>query len=409
MKNEFLTLLKSLILVLIAVFLLGCGTDEDSSDKIPIVTIEIVRQEAEKVWFRLNADPTPTADTAVLIIKSHQSLDNQESEYTWIIVPKFTDSREFGLSLDEYFSWDVRIQSLIGIKVNNYPIEKSDIPPNFEFRAYRVGDPPSVTTTPKPPAILRYVWPDQILDPIPANTTFSLIFDTTPKYVTVSHGRAITDGNTVTIVGPFPRGEALLEIRWDQHGNQQLWRSFTEPDFNPPQVIQVTTFSDSKFFNDSVQLIPYNYFIKRHNFKAESAPSDTTEIILVFNEGVWFHEDVTGNIDIQTENGAILGWRATLRNRRGNWLIDENGTILDWHTTKVADDRTILIYPEEDAILSDGTTVPVIREPEKEGLITLSLANGKPLNPATTYVVSGKVTDLANEIEINLTFTTHDR
>ena len=58
---------QTLFLMLIAILLLGCGTDEDSSSEIPIVTIEIVRQEDEKIWFRLNATPPPTTDLAVLI------------------------------------------------------------------------------------------------------------------------------------------------------------------------------------------------------------------------------------------------------------------------------------------------------------------------------------------------------
>ena len=52
-----MNLLRRLIFVLITVSFLGCGNDEDSSSEISTVTIEVVRQENEKAWFRLNAAP----------------------------------------------------------------------------------------------------------------------------------------------------------------------------------------------------------------------------------------------------------------------------------------------------------------------------------------------------------------
>ena len=61
--------------------------------------------------------------------------------------------------------------------------------------------------------------------------------------------------------------------------------------------------------------------------------------------------------DIQTENGAKLGWRA----------------------------EKVLLKPNS---------------------ISISLSDGQPLKPQTTYIVRGRVTDLANETEIKLTFTT---
>ncbi|MCY3742102.1 MAG: Ig-like domain-containing protein [Candidatus Poribacteria bacterium] len=49
---------------------------------------------------------------------------------------------------------------------------------------------------------------------ITTNDTITLIFDHSPKDVTVSEGVATTDGNTVTITGPFTPGTLELTITW---------------------------------------------------------------------------------------------------------------------------------------------------------------------------------------------------
>ena len=267
------------------------------------------------------------------------------------MIPNFSNAKEFRLSLDESFSWEVRIKSLSGINPSEYLIEGSEIPANFEFRSYRVGEPSGVTTSRTPPAKLLEAFPQSgagLVIPIPANATLTFIFDATPKDVTVSHGRAITDGKVLTVNGPFPLGDIAVEIGWHKGRKSYTWyHVITEPDFVPPKVVQAWA-----LFNNGLGI----------GFEDGWGFSPDVEVIKIdFSEAVWFHEEVTGNMDVQTEEGTSLGWRA-----EDGFLFDQNE-------------------------------------------ITLSLSDGKRLNPETTYVVAGKVTDFANETEVKITFTTTNK
>lgn len=82
---------------------------------------------------------------------------------------------------------------------------------------------------------------------------------------------------------------------------------------------------------------------------------------MVFDEAVGIHEEVNGDIDIQTQMGDNIGWELEFQ--------------LPW----------------------------------KRNRITLGRSDGKPLKPETTYVVTGKFTDFANETEIKLIFTTSEK
>ena len=185
----------------------------------------------------------------------------------------------------------------------------------------------------------------------------------------MSQGRVVTDGNVVTVGGPFPLGDFSVELSWNRGLEHHTWSDFvTEPDFEPPKIamvwvlspdLDVLLWSGLGIEQDEIKLL--------RDFKADfefiGLPPDTEKIQFDFNEEVWFHEQVTGLPDIQTENGIRLGWEA------------------------------------KQASLFEG----------KRHQITLSLSDGEPLKPQTTYVVVGTVTDLANETEIKLTFTTTDR
>ena len=92
--------------------LFGCTINEDSSqaNEIPVVTIELIGQEDDEVSFRLSVIPTPANDLAVLI--ETEALgpfgDEYEIGYTWLMVPRFSNTRDFKFDLDPSVPWEVR-------------------------------------------------------------------------------------------------------------------------------------------------------------------------------------------------------------------------------------------------------------------------------------------------------------
>lgn len=342
-------LLRALFLVLIIGCLFGCGTDEDNPSEIPVVTIELIQQESEEAWFRLNVAPAPTTDLAILI--ETEALgpfsDDYEIGYTWLIVPRFTNSREFKFSLDNSVPWDIKILSLAGRDLNVYPIEGTEVTVGFAFSQYKLGDVSSVKTENAPWAQLSVALPrssGSLFASVPANATLTFIFDNPPRDVTVSQGDVTTRDNIVTVNGPFPFGDIAIELNWNSGRQHYTWyHTITELDFESPKIVQAQVFFNNGWvwtFQDGWGFSP-----------------DANEIRIDFNEKIWFHEQVTGVPDIQTKDGTRLGWQA----------------------------KKALLKPNS---------------------ISLSLSAGQPLKPQTTYIVRGIVTDLANETEIKLTFTT---
>lgn len=373
----FLLTMRGLLLGLIIGCLLGCGADEASSqaNEIPVVTIELIGLEDDGVSFRLSIIPTPANDLAVLI--ETEALgpfgDDYEIGYTWLMVPRFSNTRDFKFDLDTSVPWEVRVLPLAGRDLNTYPIEGTKVPVGFEFKQYRLGGTPSVTTERNLPAQLLVEWPDtssRLFSSTPANATLTFIFDILPEDLIVSQGRVGTDGNVVTVEGPFPLGDFSVELSWHRNLEHHTWYDFvTEPDFEPPKIVQVWASSP-----DLDILLWSGLGVEQgeiRDFKADfefirdniHLPPDIERIQFDFNEEVWFHEQITGLPDIQTENGIRLRWEA------------------------------------KQASLFEG----------ERNQIILSLLDGEPLKPQTTYVVLGIVTDLANETEIKLTFTTVDR
>lgn len=347
-------LMRGLFLGVIIACLFGCTTDEDSSqaNEIPVVTIELIDQADDEISFRLSVIPSPISDLAVLI--ETQALgpygDNYEIGYTWLMVPRFSNTRNFKFdNLDPSVPWEVRILPLAGRDLNTYPIEGTEVPVGFEFKQYELGGVSSVTTEPTSAAQLLVDWPRSgggILSALPANAILTFIFDRVPKDITVSHGNFTTDANRIIVEGFFPLGDIEVELRWNQDRQHYTWYKFiTDPDFEPPKIARAQVFHDGWVwtFQDGWGFSP-----------------DANEIRIDFNEKIWFHEQVTGMPDIQTEDGTKLGWRA---------------------------EKVLL----------------------KANSIRIYLSDGQPLKPKTTYVVAGTVTDFANDTEIKLTFTTTDR
>ena len=350
--------------------LFGCTIDEDSSqaNEIPVVTIELIGQEDDEVSFRLSIIPTPANDLAVLIETAALGpfSDDYEIGYTWLMVPRFSNTRDFKFDLDPSVPWEVRVLPLAGRDLHTYPIEGTDVPVGFEFKQYRLGGIPSVTTEPTSSAQLLVDWPrsdGSLFASLPANAVLTFIFDRAPKDITVSHGNFITDGNTVIVDGPFPIGDIEVELRWNQGRQHYTWyNSITEPDFEPPKVVQIWLFRKDGVF--PVRIGFQDDWVWR-------LPVDTNEIRIDFSENIWFHEEVTGTPDIQTENGTKLGWLAEKRTAHFGWSAEMLNS--------------------------------------RSRSFRLLLSDGQPLKPETTYVVAGIVTDFANDAEIKLTFTTTDR
>ena len=351
-------LLRALFLVLIIGCLFGCGTDEDSSSEISVVTIELLRQEGEEVWFRLNVVPASATDLAVLLTAKNVAIPN-EHWYKWMRVPSFRDSEEFAFLLNTSVSWEVKILPLDGIDLDLYSLNDSEIPANFTFSGYKVGTPSTQTTQvlgqttqvsgqATPTQMLATVLSVEMLRPMPRNSTLIVHFDTEPENVTVSHGKVRTFGKTAYVSSgavPFPLGEFALRISWGGGRRSKLVNlAISEPDVGHPQILQTFAITNgvSMEFKDG----------------EERLPTDTKAIEMRFNELV--REYLYGKIDIQSEAGDKLGWEVETQES------------------------------------SFGAK-----------LITLHRSDGKRLLPETTYTIEGAVIDVGGNITWpKITFST---
>lgn len=357
-KSEMFLLLRALFLVLIVGCLFGCGTDEDSSSELPVVTIELLRQEGEEVWFRLNVVPASTTDLAVLLTAKNMVAPN-EHRYKWIRVPSFRNSEEFGFLFDTSVSWEVKILPLDGIDLDLYSPEDSEIPADFTFSGYRVGIPSEQTTQvlvqtaqvsgqATSTQMLATVLSVEMLRPMPRNSTLIVHFDTEPENVTVSHGKVRTSGKMAYISSgavPFPLGEFVLKISWAGGRRSKLVNlTISEPDVAHPQILQTFAIANG---------VPIEF-----KGGGERLPPDTEAIEMQFNELV--REYLYGKIDIQSEMGDKLGWE---------------------------------VKPQENSFGAK--------------LITLHRSDGKRLLPETTYTIKGAVIDVGGNITWpKITFTT---
>ena len=159
---------------------------------------------------------------------------------------------------------------------------------------------------------------------ITTEDSITLTFDNPPQDVTVSAGTATTDGNTVTIEGPFTSGDLALTVTWAD-GSLTLPYTVIELDTEAPSITGGTV-SDGDTDVDA---------------------NTTIEIV--------FSEDVRGLVTLRTESDDNVGWITTFEGNK----------------------------------------------------VMLTPVAGKELAPETTYVITGKVRDAANNgTEINITFTT---
>lgn len=164
---------------------------------------------------------------------------------------------------------------------------------------------------------------------IAPNGTITVTFDNAPADVTVNVGTVTVAGKTATIVGPFAEGRLALTVTWAD-GTQALnyivgFCCATPPHITGGTVKDGDTDVDPETINS--------------DGKIEIA----------------FSEDVSGNIALQTESGADVGWIGRVE---GNKAI-------------------------------------------------LELVKGRELTTETTYIIKGKISDpVGNAIDVSVTFVT---
>ena len=164
---------------------------------------------------------------------------------------------------------------------------------------------------------------------ISRNGTITVTFDNAPADVTVSTGTVVVVGKTATIVGPFIPGPLALTITWAD-GTQALNYTVTAPCCAPPSVTGGT--------------------VKDGDTDVDPEAINTDGKI-----EIEFSEDVTGNIALQTEGGADVGWIGRVERNKA----------------------------------------------------TLELVKGRELTAETTYVIKGKVSNAeGNSRDISVTFVT---
>ena len=160
-------------------------------------------------------------------------------------------------------------------------------------------------------------------------------FDNPAQDVTVNTGTAATDGNTVTITGPFTPGELELTITWSD-GSLTFTYMVAEPDTEAPSITG-GTISDGDTGVD-----------RRATIEIE------------------FSEEVTGTIALHTEAGIDVGWigtvegdTATLEFVVGRELNPEIKYVIAGRVKDAAGNETKINIPFTTASLTSGVPIEV--------------------------------------------------
>ncbi len=233
-----------LVYIFILTCLFGCGGDDieenggsiadpalDDRNQIPTVTIEKLRGQkevssdcgvvGEKVWWRLNAEPAPKTDLAVIV-------GNR-----WAIIPKSQKhSEEFSNSISH---GSIQIDPLPTVSIvgkgivvdleklqRNLPVASRGghiIPKDYEFPLYKVGEPKriirQVELSDIANAVLLKATPSK--GALAANKSIILEFDKDPGQLACSMGRISGSGKSRTIT-PDDRGFLIgaldITIAW---------------------------------------------------------------------------------------------------------------------------------------------------------------------------------------------------
>ncbi len=238
--------------------------------------------------------------------------------------------------------------------------------------------------------------------------TITLTFDNPPEVVTVSTGTATIADKTVTITGPFDPGALALTVTWTD-GSQTLNYTIRPPAAfvstnpavrskiavddtitftfdNPPEDVTVTE-GTARIIGKRVRITgpfdpgalaltvtwadgsqTFNYTVLAPDTEAPEITSgsvndgdkdvDPEALNLPGRIEIEFSEEVTGNIALQTVAGVDAGWLGKVEGKKG----------------------------------------------------TLELVRGKELDNEITYIITGKVEDVAgNSTDINIRFATSSK
>lgn len=167
---------------------------------------------------------------------------------------------------------------------------------------------------------------------ITANEAITVIFDNVPTDVKVSIGAVTFAGTTATITGPFRLGPLPLTITWDD-GTQTLHYTVNAPYGGSPHITGGTVKDGDK------------------DVDPEAINRDGRIEIT-------FGDEVIGDIVLQTEDGADVGWLGKVECYKA----------------------------------------------------TLELVKGKELTHETVYIIVGKISDVkGNEFDIEITFVTRGK
>ena len=144
---------------------------------------------------------------------------------------------------------------------------------------------------------------------IAANASITLTFDGEPEDVTVSPGTAVSSGKNVTVSGPFTPGPLSLAVSWAD-GSTTLTYALCGFAQYPPMVTGGTVEDGDKDVNPETI-------------------NSAGKIEITFNT------DVTGNIALQTQGGADVGWlgkvednKATLELVKGREIVSETTYVI---------------------------------------------------------------------------------
>ena len=253
--------------------------------------------------------------------------------------------------------------------------------------------------TVRPPVAFVSVAPD-IGSELDIDGTITLTFDNPPTDVTVSTGVAMTDGNSVTITGPFTPGDLELTVTWGD-GTETFSYTVRPPaafvSAAPENDVEITT-------EDSITLT------------FDNPPTDVT-----VSTGVAMTDGNSVKITGPFTPGAL---ELTITWADGTETLSYTVIELDTEAPSITGGTV----SDGDTDVGASTTIEIEFSEDVRGLVTLRTESddnvgwittfegnrvmltpvaGKELAPETPYVITGKVRDAANNgTEINITFTT---
>lgn len=253
--------------------------------------------------------------------------------------------------------------------------------------------------TVRPPVVFLSAAPE-IGSELDTNGTITLTFNKPPEGVTVSTGVAITQGNTVTITGPFTPGDLVLTITWAD-GTETLSYAIR------PLVafVDIDPTVNSLLTVDGRIIVTFDNPVQDVTVNTGTATTDGNTVTITgpFTPGeleltiTWSDGSLTFTYTVaepDTEAPSITG--GTISD--GDTGVDRRATIEIEFSEEVT--GTIALHTEA------GIDVGWIGTVEGD-TATLEFVAGRELNPEIKYVIAGSVKDAAgNETKINIPFTT---